>query len=140
MYLNSIKALIILAPLPFGCVGRIWSPLFYLVLLIISFLGLMLTGNQGEFLYEKKIRYCAYLVFGFIVFQAVPLPGFLLHVLSAGTSGVMAVLKSAPSSFHPISVLPGETLAFGFRLFVLILFFYVTVKIELEEREISMLK
>jgi O-antigen ligase len=136
VYLNSIKALILLSPLPFGCVGRIWSPLFYLVVLILSFFGLKLTGEEETFLYEKRIRFCVYLVFAFIVFQLLPLPGFLLNVISPGTPGIIDVLKSSPSSFHPISVLPAETLGFGFRLFVLLFFFYVSVKIRLKQNEI----
>lgn len=131
-----IKVLILLSPLPFGCVGRIWSPLFYLVVLFLSFLGLKLTGKEETFLYEKRARFCVYLIFGFIVFQLLPLPGFLLNVLSPGTLGIIDVLKSSPPSFHSISVLPAETLAFGFRLFVLVFFFYVSVKIELEKSEI----
>jgi O-antigen ligase len=136
IYLISIKALILLSPLPFGCVGRIWSPLFYLVVLILSFFGLKLTGKEETFLYEKRALFCVYLIFGFIVFQLLPLPGFLLNVLSPGTPGIIDVLKSSPPSFHPISVLPVETLAFGLRLFVLVFFFYVSVKIGLEQNEI----
>ncbi len=136
VYINSIKVLILLSPLPFGCVGRIWSPLFYLVVLIISFFGLKLTGKEETFLYEKRTRFCVYLIFGFIFFQLLPLPGFLLNILSPGTLGIIDLLKGSPSSFHSISVLPAETLAFGFRLFVLVFFFYVSAKIELEQSEI----
>jgi O-antigen ligase len=136
IYLNLIKALLLLSPLPFGCVGRIWSPLFYLVVLILSFFGLKLTGKEETFLDEKRIRFCVYLMFGFIVFQLLPLPGFLLHVLSPGTLGIIDVLRSTPSSFHSISVLPAETLAFALRIFVLVFFFYVSVKIDLEQGEI----
>jgi len=135
-YLDSIKLLILLSPLPFGCVGRIWSPLFYLAVLILSFLGLRLTGKEETFLYEKKARFCVYLIFGFIVFQLLPLPGFLLNVISPGTPGIIDVLKSSPPSFHSVSVLPAETLAFGLRLFVLVFFFYVSIKIDLEKSEI----
>lgn len=136
IYLNTIKALILLSPLPFGCVGRIWSPLFYLVVLILSFLGLKLSGKEETFLYEKRARVCVYLILGFIVFQLLPLPRFLLHVISPGTLGILDVLKSSSPSFHSISVLPAETLAFGLRFFVLVFFFYVSVKIALEESEI----
>jgi O-antigen ligase len=136
IYLNSIKALILLSPLPFGCVGRIWSPLFYLVVLILSFFGLKLTEREETFLYEKKTRFCVYLIFSFIVFQLLPLPGFLLNLISPGTPDIIDVLKSSPPSFHSISVLPSETLAFGLRLFVLVFFFYVSVKIRLEQNEI----
>lgn len=135
-FLLLIKVLILLSPLPFGCVGRIWSPLFYLVVLILSFFGLKLTGKEETFLYEKRARFCVYLIFGFIVFQLLPLPRFLLNVISPGTLGIIDVLKSAPSSFHSISVLPAETLMFGLRLFVLVFFFYVSVKIDLGKSEI----
>jgi hypothetical protein len=135
-YLISIKALILLSPLPFGCVGKIWSPLFYLVVLILSFFGLKFTRIQETFLHEKKARFCIYLIFAFIVFQLLPLPRFLLNVISPETLDVIDVLKSSPPSFHSISVLPAETLAFGLRLFVLVFFFYISVKIELGESEI----
>lgn len=136
IYLISIKVLILFSPLPFGCVGRIWSPLFYLVVLILSFFGLKLTRKEETFLYEKKARFCVYLIIGFIVFQLLPLPRFLLNVISPETLDVIDVLKSSPPSFHSISLLPAETLAFGLRLFVLVFFFYISVKIELEESEI----
>jgi O-antigen ligase len=136
IYLNSIKVLILLSPLPFGCVGRIWSPLFYLAVLILSFFGLKLTGKEESFLYEKRARFYVYLIFGFIVFQLLPLPGFLLNIISPGTLGIIDMLKSSPTSFHSISVLPAETLAFGLRLFVLVFFFYISIKINLEKSEI----
>ena len=136
IYLNTIKALILLSPLPFGGVGRVWSPLFYLVVLIFSFLGLKLTGEEETFLYEKRVRFCVYLLFGFIFFQLLPLPGFLLNIISPGTRNILDGLKISSPSFHSLSVLPAETLAFGFRLFVLFFFFYVSAKIRLVKSEI----
>lgn len=134
-----LKGLILLSPLPFGCIGRIWSPLFYLVLILISFLTLSfspLPGKEESFLDEKKIRFISYLLFGFILFQIIPLPRFLVGLFSPRTLEIMDVMKGSPPSFQSISVLPGETLGFGMKLFTLIFFFYVFIKIELDKNEI----
>jgi O-antigen ligase len=137
-YLFMLKSLILLSPLPFGCVGRIWSPLFYLVLVIVSFLAfsfITLPGKKDVFLDEKKVRFIVYVLFGFILFQVLPLPRFLLGVLSPRTLEIMDVMKSSPPSFQSVSVLPAETLGFGMRLFALVLFLFVFLRIKLEKKE-----
>ncbi len=84
-YLLSIKTLILLSPIPFGCVGKIYSPLFYLLLLVVSFIGLYQPKEKSDFLYEKWIRYFFYSFLVFLGFQVIPLPVFLLKILSPKT-------------------------------------------------------
>jgi O-antigen ligase len=143
-FLSAIKLVILLSPLPFGCVGRTWSPLFYLTVLLLTFSGLGPTISGPALLqetraYEKRMRFFIYLIFAFLAFQVLPLPAFLVKLLSPGTSRVHEALHTAPSSFYPLSVLPGETLWFGLRLFVMVFFFYVLLKIKLQKNEIQSL-
>jgi len=39
LFVIYLKALILLSPIPFGCVGKIWAPLFYLLLTILIYVG-----------------------------------------------------------------------------------------------------
>jgi len=134
-FLLCIKALILLSPLTFGCVTRIWSPLFYLVLLVIS--GMALGGIQDriDFLYKKKIRLLGGLFFAYTLFQMVPLPRFLLNILSPSTVDILDGLSAEPILFHSLSLVPADTLMFVMRLMVMGLFFWVLVHQDLKKQE-----
>ena len=61
LFLFLLKLFILLSPIPFGCVGRVFSPLFYLYLLILSFIGINLVSikdglNSTSIIYEKWIK------------------------------------------------------------------------------------
>ena len=45
-FLFSLKLFILLSPIPFGCVGKIWNPLFYAVLTLLTFWGIRVVENQ----------------------------------------------------------------------------------------------
>lgn len=134
-YLLSIKALILLSPLPFGCVGKIFSPLFYLLLLVVSFIGLYQPKDKSDFLYEKWIRCFFYSFLVFLGFQIIPLPVFLLKILSPRTIDILSSLEDQLPAFHPVSLVPFETLVYGFQFLVFGLFFLVMVNIKLRKRE-----
>jgi O-antigen ligase len=134
-YLFSIKALILLSPLPFGCVGKIFSPLFFLLLLVVSFIGLNQPKEKSDFLYEKWIRCFFYSFLVFLGFQVIPLPVFLLKILSPKTVNILSSLEDQLPAFHPISLVPFETIVYGFQFLVFGLFFLVTVNIKLRKRE-----
>ena len=134
-YLLSIKALILLSPLPFGCVGKLFSPLFYLLLLVVSFIGLYQPKEKSEFLYEKWIRCFFYSFLVFLGFQVIPLPVFLLKILSPKTVDILSSLEDQLPAFHPVSLVPFETLVYGFQFLVFGLFFLVIMNIKLRKRE-----
>jgi len=135
IYLISIKALILLSPLPFGCVGKIFSPLFYLLLLVVSFIGLYQPQEKSDFLHEKWIRCLFYSFLVFLGFQLIPLPVFLLKILSPKTVKILSSLEEQVPAFHPVSLVPFETLVSGCQFLVFGLFFLVTVNIKLGKRE-----
>ena len=118
-YQLSIKALILLSPLPFGCVGKIFSPLFYLFLLVVSFIGLYQPKEKSDFLYEKWIRCLFYSFLVFLGFQLIPLPVFLLKILSPKTVNILSSLEEQLPAFHPVSLVPFETLVYGCQFLVL---------------------
>jgi O-antigen ligase len=134
-YLFSIKALILLSPIPFGCVGKIFAPLFYVLLLVITFIGLYQPKEKSDFLYEKWIRCLFYSFLVFLGFQVIPLPVFLLKILSPKTVNILASLQDQLPVFHPVSLVPFETLVYGFQFLVFGLFFLVIVNIKLRKRE-----
>ncbi|MGD2087743.1 MAG: O-antigen ligase family protein [Candidatus Aminicenantes bacterium] len=135
IYLISIKALILLSPLPFGCVGKIFSPLFYLLLLVVSFIGLYQLKEKNDFLYDKWIKCFFYSFLVFLGFQVIPLPVFLLKILSPKTVDILSSLKEQLPVFHPVSLVPFETLVYGLQFLVFGLFFLVIVNIKLRKRE-----
>ena len=138
---NFLKILILLSPLPFGCVGRIFSPLFLMLLLVLSFIALGQPGRPLQFLAKKKIRY---LFIGFLCFlgvQLLPLPPFLLKLVSPTTANHITQLTGQLTGFHPISMVPFETLMFGFRFLVYALFFLALLHVQFKKKEmISILK
>jgi O-antigen ligase len=134
-FLFWIKVLILLSPIPFGCVGRVWSPLFYLLLLIFSVLAMKQTGSPIQLLYARLLKVVGSLFFIFALFQVIPLPRFLLKMLTPQTLKVLEAFAEDPVTFHSLSLLPFETVGFILRLFVLLFFSYVLAQQELKQEE-----
>lgn len=132
---NFLKILILLSPLPFGSVGRIFSPLFLMLILILSFIALDQPGGQVQFLAKKKIQYVFIAFLGFLGFQLLPLPPFLLKLVSPTTANHIFQLTGQLTGFHPISTVPFETLMFGFRFLVYSLFFLSLLHVRFKKKE-----
>jgi len=135
-FLLWIKVLILLSPLPFGCVGRVWSPLFHLLILLPSVLVLARLRPGLDVPALPWIRRLALLFFGFTAFQLLPLPRVLLNLLSPHTVRLVEQNLDRAVTFHPLSLVPGETLAFGLNLFVMVFLFYVLVHLDLDKGDI----
>ncbi len=135
-FLFLLKAFILLSPLPYGCVARIWSPLFYLCLLLFSAFSLNLATRKETILFEYHTRKALMFLLIFIIVQMIPLPRFLLDLLSSKTVEILDRLGAMQTGFHSISVLPAETLGFLFRLFVVLFFFRVLIRIQFKLWEI----
>lgn len=137
MILIFLYTLILLSPLPFGCVGRIFSPLFLMLLLVLSFIALGQPGGPIQFLAKKKIRYVFITFLGFLGLQLLPLPPFLLRLVSPVTANHISqlTLTGQLTGFHPISMVPYETLIFGFRFLVYALFFLALLHVQFKKKE-----
>jgi O-antigen ligase len=135
-FLFSIKGLILLSPIPFGCATRIWSPLFYLILLLISGMTFWGIRKSFDFFYDKKIRFLGFLFFGFILLQLVPMPRFILKIISPATLTFLDHFSVEPVGFHSLALVPTDTLIFLVRLMVMVFFFYVLIHQDLEKRDI----
>lgn len=132
-----LKILILLTPIPFGCVSRIFSPLFYLLILVLSLMAMMQADPKSvRFLYEKKIRFIFYAFLGFLALQLVPLPVFLLKILSPATARNLNLFKDQVPAFHSISMVPFETLLFTGKFLVFALFFMVMINLKFEKKDI----
>ncbi|MCK4764549.1 MAG: O-antigen ligase family protein [Candidatus Aminicenantes bacterium] len=134
--ITFLQMLILLSPLPFGCVGRIFSPLFYLLLLAFSLYALSRSELQVRFLHEKTIRRLFYAFLGFLLLQSIPLPFFLLKILSPGAARNLTLFKDTAPSWHPISLVPFETLIFAAEFLVFALFFWVAANLKFSKKEI----
>ncbi len=142
-YLNFLKGFILLSPIPFGCVGKVFSPVFYLVLLLLSFAGLSIRNQLGSkgfgsvnFAFQRKIKLITYIFFGFLVFQVTPLPVFILKLISPATLKSYFPVSEVLPSFMAISKVPVETVLFGIRLLVIILFLISFININLRIRDL----
>ena len=135
-FLICVKALILLSPIPFGCATRIWSPLFYLALLVISGLTLFWIEDKIRIPYLKKMRLIAGLFFAYIIFHLIPLPVSVLNIISPSVVKSLYPLSMEPVTFHSLSLVPAETLIFGMQLAVLALFFWVLIYLDLKKEEI----
>jgi O-antigen ligase len=151
-FLYFLQVLILFSPLPFGCVGKFWWPLFYLLLVILTLIGLRILNKQhggrwpedsvnsgqesGRQINFKKWRVVFYIFLGFLTFQLVPIPLFLLKIISPQTVATLSQLKDRLPAFHPLSLVPYETLVFGLKFLVLGLFFGVVIRLKWRKRQI----
>ena len=142
-YLNLLKGFILLSPLPFGCVGKIFSPLFYMTLLVLSFAGLSVrdqlkTERSGSvyFAFQNRIKLFTFVFFGFLFFQVIPLPVFIIELISPATVKSYFLISEQLPSLMTISKVPVETIMFGLRLLVIIIFFLSFVRVNLRIREL----
>ncbi len=115
IYLLALLAL--LAPLPMGCV-HCWS--FYLLLVLVNIASLLLLRDEQE---EKKDR-CHYFLYGFLalgLFQLLPLPKFLLKLISPSAAKLLT-RAGLQFKFHPLSLLPASSFLYlvGFSSFLLL--------------------
>lgn len=154
-----LKGLILLSPLPFGCVGRIFSPLFYVLLLLITFFGLDVVWYEKKTVKGRKVvntlsplysdfrkihalpggewltRFFTFFT-AFILFQVIPLPVAVLKIISPATVRTLEMFRDPVPAFFPVSMVPAETIIFGLKSLVFILFFWVFINIKMEKREI----
>jgi O-antigen ligase len=134
-----LQLLLLLSPLPFGCMGGIWEPLCFLLFALFAFFAF--SGPQAEyrFLYQRPLRFLAIAFFALIVLQLIPLPLFLLKWISPGVSRVLQTVSGAVPSFHPVSLIPAETLLALARFLVYGLVFAALLRLEWDKDDIFVL-
>ncbi|MEN6310577.1 MAG: O-antigen ligase family protein [Acidobacteriota bacterium] len=119
---DGLVALLIFSPLPAASVNE-WS-----VFIIELAAGLMAAAyillepkprlNEGLAAALKPMKAVAAGFFGFLVFQIIPLPAALVHVLSPGAYGFRKLYapEFARTRFMSLSVAPGRTLQAGLEI------------------------
>ncbi len=112
-----LGALIVLSPLPLGCVFC-WS--FFILLFFVNLSSILLFKGAPEVSY-KKVEVPLFILMGFMLFQLVPLPKFLLSLISPSAVKILS-LALGNFSFHPLSVAPSRTVIYfvGFFSFVIL--------------------
>ena len=160
----AIKALIILAPLPFGCVGEHWRYIFFALLALIAFFawgqvkdkqtesnpslerkdpardllyGRSLSGTKhkrGAMVWAKRL-WAGFFVF--CLLQLLPLPAAVLKLISPHTVEIMTRLRGVQPTWLPLSQVPRETLVFTLELLVWTAFGMVLVRMRPGWREMT---
>jgi len=134
-----LQALLILSPLPLGCVGGIWQPLCYLLFALFSLLAFLRPQAPYKFLYQRPMKVLAVVFFALIIFQLLPLPLFLLKWISPGVPRALQNLSGTLPAFHPLSLIPAETLLALARFLVYALFFIALLRVDWDRKDIFVL-
>jgi O-antigen ligase len=159
-----LKALIVLSPIPFGCVGKMWAPFFYILVLILTFTGIKVieeqnkksgtesrglesdngfkvqgskfkVGHTNNILYDKWIKGLFIALLVFIGLQLIPLPVFLVKMISPNKVEVMNQLMDDLPVFTSISLVPLETFVYGLIVVLYGCFFWMIIHLTLKRKE-----
>ncbi len=141
----GILALIVWVPLPKGSVHE-WSILVMQILVFVMMGAYVLVEEKplnNEFL-DLVLRWPKYLfsaVFVLIVFQILPLPNFLVKLLSPKSYSLrqMFVPEFSRVHFMSISLMPGHTLRAGLELLTYFLLGFLIVKTVVKRKQIILL-
>ncbi len=132
--------LIWLAPLPFGSVAAFFEPFFYSWLALIA---MVLLWSNPEPLpripYGNRLRQILMAITALIILQILPLPRFLITLVSPHHQQIYADLQTEASFWGTLSLVPAETIAFLARGGVLLLFLLAILKLRLEKDEMMRL-
>jgi O-antigen ligase len=131
-----LQALLLLSPLPMGCIGGAWLPVCFLLFSLFSFLALLAPSAATAIFYQRPLRILAIALFVLLAFQLLPLPLFLLHWLSPGVARVLEPVAGALPAFHPLSMIPAETALALARFLVYALFFIALMRVDWDKRDI----
>lgn len=134
-----LQVLLVLSPLPFGSMGGPWEPLCFLLFALFAFFAF--SGEQAEykFLYQSPVRWLALAFFTLIVFQLLPMPLFLLKWISPGVSRVLQTVSGALPAFHPLSLIPVESLLALSRFLVYALVFAALLRLDWDKEDITVI-
>lgn len=125
-----LQALILLSPLPLGCAGGPWEPACFLAFSVFACFALAGEATPSAILYKRPLRVLALLFLAFIALQLLPLPLFMLKLLSPRLPVVLASATGSSLGFHPLSLVPAETAMALARFLVYGLFFAALLRID----------
>jgi len=131
-----LQVLIVLAPLPLGCVGGIWLPLCFSAFALFAFLAFLAPQLPYKFPYQRPLRVLAITFFVLLAVQLLPLPLFLLKWLSPGVPRVLENLSGSLPAFHSLTLIPAETLLALARFLVYALFFIALLRLDWDKKDI----
>lgn len=131
-----LQILLVVSPLPLGCVGGVWLPLCFFLFAVFSFFAFLKPNVPYKFLYQRPMRLLVLAFFAFIAFQLIPLPLFLLKWLSPGVMRVLENLSGSLPSFHALSLIPAETILALARFLVYALFFIALLRLDWDKNDI----
>jgi O-antigen ligase len=134
-----LQALIVLSPLPFGCVGGIWQPLCFFLFSIFAFLAFLGPSAPLKFQYHAPARRLFAVILLAFIFQLVPLPIFMIKWLSPGVARVLADVSGRLPVFHSLSLVPAETMLALARFLVYAVFFYALVRLDWDKNDIMLI-
>ncbi len=131
-----LKALIILSPLPFAGALPESFLLIKLLLLIFSFLVLVGPVPRVNFPYWKHLRTAGLALLAFMLLQIVPLPVFLVKLLSPKAPAVLQALGTDPTPFTSLSLIPSQSFIYILSFSSFALLFAGLLLLPLEKKEI----
>lgn len=134
-----LQSLLVLSPLPFGCLGGFWEPLCFLLFSLFAFIAFWGPQADFKFLYQRPLRLLAIVFFALLAWQLLPLPIFLLKWLSPGVGRVLQEVSGSLPAFHPLSLIPAESLLALARFLVYALFFIALLRLEWDKNDIFIL-
>lgn len=135
----ALQVLIVISPLPLGCVGGVWQPLCFSLFALFAFLAFLGPQAPYQFLYQRPLRVLAIVFFMLIAFQLLPLPIFLLKWLSPGVTRMLENLSGSLPAFHALSLIPAETWLALARFLVYALFFIALLRLDWDKKDIFIL-
>jgi len=134
-----LQILIVISPLPLGCVGGLWLPLCFVLFSLFALLAFLGPQAPYKFLYQRPVRVLAIAFFVLLAVQLLPLPIFLLKWLSPGVSRVLENLSGSLPASHSLSLIPAETLLALARFLVYALFFIALLRLDWDKKDIFVL-
>jgi hypothetical protein len=132
----ALQVLILISPLPLGCVGGPWLPLCFLLFAGFAFFAFLGPRAPYKFLYQRPMRFLAIAFFVLLAWQLLPLPIFLLKWLSPGVPRVLENLSGSLQAFHSLSLIPAETILAAARFLVYAVFFIALLRVDWDKKDI----
>lgn len=128
--------LVWLAPLPFGSVATFFEPFFYAWLALTAMVILWSNPEAAPRIpHDRWLRRILTGISLLLILQILPLPRFLIILLSPHHQVLYSQLQSNSTFWGTFSLVPAETIAFLARNGVLFLFLLALLKLRLEKSE-----
>lgn len=131
-----LRLFILLSPVGYAALGRVYMPLFYLVLIYLAWQGFRQPRQRPEIPFEKAITRLFAALPLYMLLQVIPLPMFLLRLFSPTTVRALNFLNDTPPSFHSVSLVPAATFMYALQLTVFALFCRMILSVKWEKPDI----